>query len=106
MNTRSNNTYIRRVLIALSGLLIFIATPVAADLPPNAKCVNGMVVTPHYGAPGKGATWIPSRTKCEVADFAAMEEEKDIAEQKKAQTGFEGLIGKPGYSWQHPGTTK
>jgi len=103
MNTRTNITYIKRLLIALCGLLVFVVTPAAADLPHNAKCVNGMVVTPSYGPPGKGATWIPSRTKCEVAEFAAMEHGTGNTEQKKARTGFEALIGKPGYAWQ-PGT--
>ncbi len=106
MNTRSKIIHINCVLAALYGLLVFVATPAAADLPPNAKCVNGMVVTPQYGPPGKGATWIPSRTKCEVAEFAAMEHGTDIMEQKKARTGFEGLIGKPGYGWHHVGTTR
>lgn len=100
MNTRSKNTYINWVLAALYGLLVFVATPAAADLPHNAKCINGVVVTPSYGPPGKGANWIPSRTKCEVAEFAAMEQGTGNTEQKKAQTGFEALIGKPGYAWQ------
>lgn len=103
MKTRSN-TYINRALIALYVLFVFAAMPAqAGDLPPGAKCVNGLVMVPRTGAPGKEFNWIPMQKKCEAADFAAMEHQAGAREDDKVQ-GESGLVGKPGYIWQHPGT--
>lgn len=94
-------------LIALFGLVFLAATPVrAADLPAGVTCVNGVWMVPHAGAPGKEANWIPTAQKCEAADFSAMEIETRVMEPEKGRPGAPGLIGKPDYSWRHPGTRK
>jgi hypothetical protein len=106
MNARFNWTN-AGTLIALLGLIVLAAAPArAADLPAGATCVNGVLMVPHAGAPGKEANWIPTSQKCEAADFAAMEIGAGAMEPEKGRPGVPGLIGKPGYGWQHPGTSK
>jgi hypothetical protein len=103
MNAKLNWTN-AGTLIALSGLIVLVAAPArAADQPAGATCVNGVLMVPHAGAPGKEANWVPTSQKCEAADFAAMEIETGTMELEKGQPG---LVGRPGYSWQHPGIRK
>jgi len=107
MKTRFN-TYIKRTSFILFSLLMVTAMPAQAEnQSAGAKCENGVVTARHYGPPGKGANWIPGRTRCEAADFAAMEVGVGGTEQKETHSSItRGVPGKPGYFWQPSGSSQ
>lgn len=100
MNTRFETTEITGMAIILLGLLLIAAAPARADhLPEGAKCINGVVVAPHQGAPGKEWNWIPQGMTCDAVEFAVHEQDMVRNLGREHPSGIHFQTGKPGYGY-------
>lgn len=98
MNTQLNRNTIGGVIIPFVGALVLAITPemLAAELPPGAKCVNGVVVALRHGPASKDVSWILPSHKCDMAEFNAMESDTGIIQEEERTD----VHGKPGYTRQ------